>query len=133
MFLFMIILLGISLLVLLVSFFLRDPIKDLRNDLDQMSIQQVQELYKIKKKLKVLEEELMIGDEEFNSIHTPPMNRPFPEGIVTSSVDSVHAIIKHQVWTLAGQGIPLDKIAAQSSLSVSQVQQIIKERDGDGR
>lgn len=132
MFLLMIILLGVSLLLLLISFFLRDPIKDLRNDMDQLSIQQVQEIYKIKKKLKVLEEELMLGDGEFNSIHTP-MNIPNSEALYTPSVDSVHAIIKHQVWTLAGQGVPLDQIATQSSLSIAQVQQIIKERDGDGR
>ena len=61
----MLVLIGVSLLLLILSFFLRDPIKDLREEIDQLSIQQVQEMYKIKKKLKVLEEELMIGEENF--------------------------------------------------------------------
>ena len=45
----MLVLIGVSLLLLILSFFLRDPIKDLREEIDQLSIQQVQEMYKIKK------------------------------------------------------------------------------------
>lgn len=62
----MLVIIGISLFLLILSLFLRDPIKDLREEIDQLSIQQVQELYKIKKKLKLLEEELMIGEEDFS-------------------------------------------------------------------
>lgn len=61
----MLVIIGVSLFLLILSLFLRDPIKDLREEIDQLSIQQVQELYKIKKKLKLLEEELMIGEEDF--------------------------------------------------------------------
>lgn len=122
------ILLGVSLLLLLLSFFLRDPIKDLREEIDQFSIQQVQELYKIKKKLKVLEEELMLGEEDFSfkSPSTIKENKSFQ----AENTQPIHAIIKNQVWTLAASGVPIDQIANQSSLSISQVQHIINEREG---
>ncbi|CAI9388684.1 hypothetical protein ACTQ5K_04235 [Niallia sp. Sow4_A1] len=122
------VLLGISLLLLLLSFFLRDPIKDLREEIDQLSIQQVQELYKMKKKLKVLEEELMIGEEDF-SFKSPSSVKEI-KPIQNENTPSIHAIIKNQVWTLAASGVPIDQIANQSSLSISQVQHIINEREG---
>ena len=111
--------LGLSLLLLVISFFIKDPIKSLREDLDQLSIQHVQEMYKMKKKLKVLEEELMFGDGDLY------------QASQKESTGSIHAIIKNQVWTLASQGFPIEKIANQSSLSTSQVLQIINERDVD--
>ncbi|WP_400242395.1 hypothetical protein AB3U99_15660 [Niallia sp. JL1B1071] len=122
------VLLGVSLLLLLLSFFLRDPIKDLREEIDQLSIQQVQELYKIKKKLKVLEEELMIGEENFSFKSPSSIKETKP--IQNENTLSIHAIIKNQVWTLAASGVPIDQIANQSSLSISQVQHIINEREG---
>lgn len=122
------VLLGISLLLLLLSFFLRDPIKDLREEIDQLSIQQVQELYKMKKKIKVLEEELMIGEEDF-SFKSPSSVKEI-KPIQNENTPSIHAIIKNQVWTLAASGVPIDQIANQSSLSISQVQHIINEREG---
>ncbi|HEO8418642.1 hypothetical protein [Niallia sp. FSL W8-0635] len=121
-------LLGVSLLLLLLSFFLRDPVKDLREEIDQFSIQQVQELYKIKKKLKVLEEELMLGEEDF--AFKPPSSIKETTSFQPENTQSIHAIIKNQVWTLAASGVPIDQIANQSSLSISQVQQIINEREG---
>ena len=126
MFIVMLVLLGSSILLLTLSFFLRDPIKDLREEMDQLSIQQVQEMYKIKKKLKVLEEELMIGDQDF-SINTSPTRDT--NSHPTESSQPIHAIIKNQVWTLAASGVPIEQIANQSSLSISQVQHIIKERE----
>jgi len=124
----MLVLIGVSLLLLILSFFLRDPIKDLREEIDQLSIQQVQEMYKIKKKLKVLEEELMIGEENF--AFKPSSAIKESKSDQTENNQPIHAIIKNQVWTLAASGVPVDQIANQSSLSITQVQQIINERVG---
>ncbi|EOR23609.1 hypothetical protein A499_11881 [Niallia nealsonii AAU1] len=124
----MLVLIGVSLLLLILSFFLRDPIKDLREEIDQLSIQQVQEMYKIKKKLKVLEEELMIGEENFAFKPSSVIKDTKPDQ--TENNQPIHAIIKNQVWTLAASGVPVDQIANQSSLSITQVQQIINERVG---
>lgn len=41
-----------------------DPYKKIREEIDELSMQQIKELYQIKKKIKILEEELLISDEE---------------------------------------------------------------------
>lgn len=107
-----------SILLLLVSFFLKDPYKEIREELDQLSMQQLQEVYQIKKKLKVLEEELLVSDIELS----PPLSQ-----MGSSDKKIVHDIIKNQVWSLAQQGTPIEQIAKLSSLSFQDVQGILME------
>ena len=102
---------------------MKDPYKKLQEDIDQLSIQQVQELYKIKKKLKVLEEELLIDDMDMS----PAIPVADNQSSLENAENPIHAIIKNQVWSLASQGVSIEKIASQSSLTTSQVQQIITE------
>ncbi|MED4055544.1 hypothetical protein P4654_15670 [Niallia taxi] len=123
MFILMYSLLGIAVLLFIVSLFMKDPYKKLQEDIDQLSIQQVQEIYKIKKKLKVLEEELLIDEVDMNPVIPVADRQP----IADDSANPIHAIIKNQVWSLASQGVSIEKIASQSSLSTAQVQQIITE------
>lgn len=108
----------ISLLLFILSFFIKDPYKEIKEELDQLSIQQLQEIYQIKKKLKILEEELLVSDIEL----TPPLSSVAP---VEKS--DVHDIIKNQVWSLFKQGVPVEQIAKQSSLKKNEVQAIIME------
>lgn len=114
------ILLGVSILLFIISFFIKDPYKDLKNELDQFSMQQIQEIYQLKRKIKILEEELLIDDREFQASSTPQQ----------AQKKEIHAIIKNQVWTLAQQGVSIDQIAIQSSLSIDDVQTIIREFSG---
>ncbi|WP_019154510.1 hypothetical protein [Robertmurraya massiliosenegalensis] len=114
------ILLGVSILLFIISFFIKDPYKDLKNELDQFSMQQIQEIYQLKRKIKILEEELLIDDREFQASSTPQQ----------AQKKEIHAIIKNQVWTLAQQGVSIDQIAVQSSLSIDDVQTIIREFSG---
>ncbi|TRZ39109.1 hypothetical protein CEQ21_19225 [Niallia circulans] len=114
-------LLGIAVLLFIVSLFMKDPYKKLQEDIDQLSIQQVQEIYKIKKKLKVLEEELLIDEVDMSPAIPVVDSQPRAD----DSANPIHAIIKNQVWSLASQGVSIEKIASQSSLSTAQVQQII--------
>ncbi|WP_102263594.1 hypothetical protein [Mesobacillus jeotgali] len=103
-------------LLFAISFFLKDPYKELREEIDQLTIQQIQDLYQIKKKLKVLEEELLVNDttlEKQTSFNT--------------GKNQIHDIIKNQVWSLAQQGMDINQIAKQSSLSNKEVQEIINE------
>lgn len=123
MFILMYSLLGIAVLLFIVSLFMKDPYKKLQEDIDQLSIQQVQEIYKIKKKLKVLEEELLIDEVDMN----PALPVADRQPVADNSANPIHAIIKNQVWSLASQGVSIEKIASQSSLSTAQVQQIITE------
>lgn len=98
---------------------MKDRYKEIKSELEQLSMQQIQETYQIKRKLKVLEEELLVNDGDF-----PQPLQTYASG---SSRKEIHAIIKNQVWSLAQQGLSLDQIAKQSSLSIEDVQGIINE------
>jgi len=108
----------LSLLLFLLSFFLKDPYKQLEEEIDQLSMQQLQEMYQIKKKLKVLEEELLVSDVDLS----PPLSQ-----FASSNKREIHEIIKNQVWSLAKQGTSMDQIAKQSSLPIKEVQAILTE------
>ncbi|WP_445490418.1 hypothetical protein [Niallia sp. 03133] len=127
MFILMICLLCFSIFLFLFSFFAKDPYKILQDDLDQLSIQNYQELYKVKKKLKLLEEELLLDEID---MHTPSMQSTTFDSFQNSK--DIHAIIKNQVWSLASQGVPINNIAKQSSLSILEVQEILKEMPKKG-
>lgn len=69
----------------------------------------LQEHYKLKKRISVLEEELMLDGEM--TLHKSPINE----------------IIKNQVISLYKQGVKVDQITKQSTLSKQEVLSIIKD------
>ncbi|WP_442594935.1 helix-turn-helix domain-containing protein [Neobacillus sp. D3-1R] len=115
-------LLALAVILILLSFFLKDPYDALKEEMDQMTLQQAQEMYQIKKKISVLEEELLMDD--FN--HQP---RGYKEPTVSQPM-VVHDIIKNQVFALAQQGKTIDQIARQSSLSPESVLRILNDSRG---
>lgn len=56
------ILLIVGLVALAVSYYKQDSVKQMESQLEENSISMMQELYKVKKKIRVLEEEVMIKD-----------------------------------------------------------------------
>ncbi|NHM30315.1 hypothetical protein [Neobacillus terrae] len=115
-------LLGFSIILFIISFFQRDTYKSLKDEFDQFTMQQVQENYLLKKKLKVLEEELLVND-----IEAPSVPLRFKEEGSRNQKREIHDIIKNQVLALAQQGKPIEQIAQQSSLSINEVYAILKE------
>ncbi len=113
-----ILLLGFSLLLFLVSFFQKDPYKELKEEVDQLTLQHVQELYQMKQRLRILEEELLVSDDHFTSF--------------TKTSNEIHDIIKNQVLALAQQGKQIEQIASQSSLAIDDVYRILKEYSDSG-
>lgn len=111
----MLVLLGLSLLLFLASFLQKDPYKELKEEIDQFTLQQVQEMYQLKKKVKVLEEELLVSD-DFSS-HAVAVQKNKRE---------IHDIIKNQVWALAQQGKTVEQIASLSSLPAEDVYEILE-------
>ena len=104
-----IILVCAAIFLLILSFFLPDPYKDLKNDFEELSLQFYQETYQLKRRMKILEEELLITD-----------------GLREQRLHSeLNPIIINQVKTLARQGLPVEQIARQSALSISDVQAIL--------
>ncbi|MFO1443465.1 hypothetical protein KDN24_09625 [Bacillus sp. Bva_UNVM-123] len=114
-------LLAIAVILLISSVFMKDPYKIIREEIDQLSMTQIQELYMIKKKLKVLEEELLVSDDSFQPVLTA--HQPAFE----HENKGIHEIIKNQVWSLVQQGLNVEQIAKQSSLSESEVESILAE------
>ncbi len=68
----------------------------------------LQENYKLKKRISVLEEELMM------------------DGEITFQKNPVNEIIKNQVISLHKQGVNVDQITKQSALSKQEVLSVIK-------
>ncbi|MDT8861737.1 hypothetical protein N0O92_16080 [Alkalihalobacillus sp. MEB130] len=56
-----IILFSLSIILFVLSFFRKDRVKQLEKQMDQLSITYMQEIYQLKKKIRLLEEELLIS------------------------------------------------------------------------
>ncbi|CEE02036.1 MULTISPECIES: hypothetical protein [Bacillaceae] len=105
------VLMAIAIILIVVSFFLPDRTKELSNEVEQLSIQMYQENFQIKKRLKILEEELLIpGDMDKNP----------------SQAKNPNPIIVGQVRLLHEQGLTVEQIAKQSALSEDEVKQILE-------
>ncbi|WP_226036905.1 hypothetical protein [Aquibacillus saliphilus] len=102
----------IAILLFILSFFLTDRFKQIENQIEQFSISTMQETYQMKKKLKILEEELLtndlgdLGSFEKTSNQTPLLRK-----------------IQH----LHNQGLDVQTIAKETSLSEYDVQSVIKQ------
>ncbi|HLS08024.1 hypothetical protein [Lentibacillus sp.] len=59
----------LAVVLLILSFFMNDKFDDLESELEQLSISTMQENYQMKKKIKVLEEELLTDDFSDDTIH----------------------------------------------------------------
>ncbi|MFD1363051.1 hypothetical protein [Lentibacillus salinarum] len=59
----------VAVVLLILSFFTNDKIADLESELEQLSISTMQENYQLKKKVNILEEELLTDDFSDSMIH----------------------------------------------------------------
>ncbi|MEI5905843.1 hypothetical protein WAK64_02020 [Bacillus spongiae] len=106
-----VILFSLSILLFTLSFFLKDPLKQMERDVEEVSINVLQEQYKLKKRISILEEELMLSSE--------------PRNVSSIENDSVHEVVKNQVFSLHSQGLTIEQIAKQSALPLEKVQQLL--------
>ncbi|TXL67981.1 hypothetical protein FHP05_02870 [Cerasibacillus terrae] len=49
----------VAVILFVLSFFMKDKIEDLENQVEQLSLSTMQDTYQLKKKIKVLEEEIL--------------------------------------------------------------------------
>lgn len=59
----------IALILLVLSFFMNDKFDEIESQLEQFSISTMQDNYQMKKKIKILEEELLTDDFSSNSLN----------------------------------------------------------------
>ena len=114
-----IILLSTSILLFIISFFQKDRTKQLEKELEELSFSVLQENYQLKKRMKVLEEELLMED---TLLDAKPLR----------SSGEPNEILKNHVLALYNQGLNIQQIANQSSLSPDIVGKIISRLDPHG-
>ena len=116
-----ILLFSLAIVLLIVSFFGKDKVAKLEEDLEQMTLTYMQDIYQLKKKVKILEEEFVIQDDPVPSVKD--------QSTVTSNdIEPIHEILKSQVLSLYSQGLTLDQIARQSSLTKEQTISVIEQQ-----
>ncbi|MBB5324712.1 hypothetical protein HNQ34_001810 [Anoxybacillus tepidamans] len=98
-----------SLLLFVASFFGRDRIKNIEEQLDHLTLSLAQETYQIKKRLKVLEEELLMDEEKDFQV-------------TSNQNDNAH----DRVWALYKQGLPYEQIARETALTTEEVRMILR-------
>ncbi|WP_077621500.1 hypothetical protein [Sediminibacillus massiliensis] len=105
-------LLIISIVLFLMSFFMNDRFKNIENQLEQFSITSMQESYQLKKKIKILEEELLTED----------LTDGFPSS-TTSQIPPMY----QRIHSLYAQGSDVSEISRKTSLKENDVHAIISQ------
>ncbi|WP_285768918.1 hypothetical protein [Peribacillus sp. SI8-4] len=117
-----ILLFSLAIILLIISFFSKDKVAKLEEDLEQMTLTYMQDMYQLKKKVKIIEEEFVIGDDPLPALKAPQPTATFRDS------EPIHEIIKSQVLSLYGQGLSLAQIAKQSSLTEEQTLSVIEQQ-----
>lgn len=103
----------IALILFISSFFMNDKFKQLEEQLEQFSISTMQDTYQIKKKIKILEEELLMEDIPNTSFQNESTNF------------KAQPVLIQKVLYLHRQGHLPDAIAKQTDLSIHDVHTIL--------
>lgn len=102
----------IAIVLIVVSFFANDQFSELEKQLEQFSISTMQDTYQMKKKIKILEEELLT--ENISGFSTQANyeheNKP---------------LVIQKVYHLHQQGYSVEEIAVQTDLNAHDVQTIL--------
>ncbi|MED1205130.1 hypothetical protein [Heyndrickxia acidicola] len=109
-----IILLSAAILLFILSFFQKDRTSILEKELEDLTMSFHQETYQLRKRMGILEEELMGSSFSFAQDTDSPKT-------------GVHEILKNQVISLFQQGLDLEQISRQSSLSLQEVKEVLSE------
>ena len=130
----------IGLVFIILSFFFKDSTKKNEKDLEELSISIYQETNSIKRRLKLVEEELLL---EPNFKVQAPKAQAKPSPMATfqqvagqvkaaqamqqaaTSTKPVHNILVSQVIELNKQGLSIEEISKRSTLTPEQIQGIL--------
>ena len=95
----------------------------LEEELEQVTLTNMQDIYQLKKKVSILEEELLIQDQpSYYSSHASQSSSSNTQSV------AINEIIKNQVLALHRQGCSLEQIEKQSTLTKEQIMEVIKEQ-----
>ncbi|WP_026692892.1 hypothetical protein [Peribacillus kribbensis] len=114
-----VILLILSAVIFLLSFFKKDRVKELEKEIDTLSLSYMQDIYQLKKRLSILEEELLIQGPSSPILMKKPAGTAGGKG-------QVNEIIRNQVLSLSKQGLSIEQISSQSTLPREEILVIIE-------
>ncbi|WP_185806915.1 DUF6115 domain-containing protein [Bacillus salinus] len=123
----MIALLSLAILLLILSFFTRNKYNELESQIEQVSLSTFQEVYKLKKKMKVLEEEIL-GDEDYTTNYRDDdfkINYQSNEDNKHLQQNTAHTDLQ-RVLHLHKQGYKYDQIAKLTSLGTEEVRLMLQ-------
>ncbi|WP_223556156.1 hypothetical protein [Lysinibacillus sphaericus] len=137
-----IILMIVGILLIIVSFFFKNNAKKVEQDVEELSISIFQETNNLKRRLKIVEEELLLEPEFQVKANSAQNNMPDPKvqqviqavqqaaqaskaGQGAPQTKNIHQIIVSQVLELNKQGLSVADISIRSNLSEEQVRQVI--------
>ncbi|MEQ6375900.1 hypothetical protein RZN25_03555 [Bacillaceae bacterium S4-13-56] len=110
-------LISISIVLFIVSLFMKNRFNQIDEQIEQLSLSMMQENYQLKKKLKILEEELLVTDDS-------PLSFSIPEQ-KGKSFQNVPLLVEVQRLSKAGKSP--ETIAKQTSLSIYDVRSILQQ------
>ena len=135
-----IILMIFGIILILVSFFMKNATKKIEQDVEELSISIFQETNNLKRRLKMVEEELLL-EPEFQVKQPKAQNRkvqqvmqavqqaanqsPIKPVQTTQHAKPIHQIIVSQVLELNKQGLSIPDIGKRSNLTEAQVREVI--------
>lgn len=117
-------LLIISLILFCLSFFMKDRFKDIEEQIEQISLSTIQETYQIKKKIKILEEEIMPEDLSMDFFKTEQKVNTQEKSNYQSGTNTP---MLNQIQKLRNQGYSSEEIALETSLSEHDVRSLMKQ------
>lgn len=138
-----IILMIVGILLIIASFFFKNNAKKVEQDVEELSISIFQETNNLKRRLKIVEEELLLEPEfqvkspsaQNNTILNPKIQQVMQTvqqaaqtskaGQTATQTKPIHQIIISQVLELNKQGLSVADISIRSNLTEEQVRQVI--------
>lgn len=102
-------LLIVAISLFIISFFTNDRFKDIENQVEQLSLSNLQDSYQMKKKIKILEEELLPSQFDF------------------SNQTGAKSTLEKQVETLHQQGYTVAQISQTTNVSEYDIESLIKQ------
>ncbi|MEB2302553.1 hypothetical protein LAV72_23410 [Lysinibacillus xylanilyticus] len=138
-----IILMIVGILLIIASFFFKNNAKKVEQDVEELSISIFQETNNLKRRLKIVEEELLLEPEfqvkspsaQNNTVPNPNIQQVMQTvqqaaqtsktGQAALKTKPIHQIIISQVLELNKQGLSVADISIRSNLTEEQVRQVI--------
>ncbi|WP_051189030.1 hypothetical protein [Halalkalibacillus halophilus] len=123
----LIILFSVGLLLLIMSFFMHNRLSELEKDVEQMNVNHAQEVYMMKNKLRIIEEELLSDSLQYDQLSRKPVEKSKTD----KSKRYGEPNIVQKVKQLNKEGFNVSEIEEKTGLAESDVKIIIQQQENN--